>query len=435
MIFLWRKFRSGILPHRASRWVGSAVLLTACSCSAVQHPVARNGKDPFLDDETPSATAPRVVSDSRQRVVPTDVPPHEVVAAGYEGETPARKPAIKDPAIIRTAAEARLPDCDLCPDVCASRECEDFPVTCATRYPDEFLFDGGDRGFPLRFDDGGIGGVQPEDTAASYVDECQNRRITPSNCVAIYSPRFAAITSISAPIEDVGGGRPVQAVLARTGVGLVKREAPFAQHQRDAAERLVTRVRGSGLTGDASAQELDRPVAIHGHVHTLTPLENFAFLRTGQFKQADEPRLAASIQSAVIWTRDQNPVIAARTESAVELKGRFQPQELVGRENRCDGKARLRVVKLADRAAAQPGEVVTFTIRFDNIGDREVRDVVIVDNLTARLEYVDDSATCDRAGDLFIQDNAEGSLILRWELAEPLAARAGGVVTFQARVR
>jgi len=61
--------------------------------------------------------------------------------------------------------------------------------------------------------------------------------------------------------------------------------------------------------------------------------------------------------------------------------------------------------------------------------------VVIVDNLTPRLEYVDDSATCDLNGHLVTEDNGEGSLVLKWELDEPLAGRTGGVVTFQARVR
>jgi len=90
---------------------------------------------------------------------------------------------------------------------------------------------------------------------------------------------------------------------------------------------------------------------------------------------------------------------------------------------------------MADRQMAQPGDVVTFTIRFDNIGDLAVHDVVIVDNLTPRLEYVEDSATSDRDGRLVEEDNGEGSLVLRWELDDALAGRTGGVVTFKARVR
>ena len=152
-------------------------------------------------------------------------------------------------------------------------------------------------------------------------------------------------------------------------------------------------------------------------------------------QQAEEPRLAASIQSAVVWTRDQNPVVTAKSEVAGELRSRFQQQELVGQENRFNGKGKLRIVKLADQRIARPGDVVTFTIRFDNIGDREVYEVVIVDNLTPRLEYIDESATCDLSARLAAEDNGEGSVILRWELEEPLPGRKGGVATFQARVR
>jgi uncharacterized repeat protein (TIGR01451 family) len=431
----WRQFLSEYVWRRSSRWAASALLLTACSCTAVEHRVARNSNDPFLNDEAPVAPSRGAVADVRERPAAREAASRSVVPAGFETKSSGGTRKTGEPAIIQTAAEARLPDCDACPDYGACPAGEDYPATCATPFPDEYIFDGGDHGAPLYFEQDRIGGMQPEDTAASYVDDCQRRRIAPSNCVAIYAPRFAAVTAISQPLEDVGGGRPSQTAVSLAGVGLVNRVGTFAQHQRDATERLVTRVRASGLKGETIAQEFDRPQALHGHVHTLTPLENFAFLQTGVFKQADEPRLAESIQSAVVWTRDQNPVIAGQTEGAVELKGRFLPNELVGRENRCDGKSRLRIVKLADRQAAQPGDVVTFSIRYDNTGDREVRDVVIVDNLTPRLEYIDDSATCDRPGELFLQDNGEGSLILRWELAEPLAPRAGGVVTFQARVR
>jgi uncharacterized repeat protein (TIGR01451 family) len=224
-------------------------------------------------------------------------------------------------------------------------------------------------------------------------------------------------------------------VVAQTGIGFVNHEGSFAHHQRDATERLLSRSRGSGLTNNDIPEALDRPIGIQGHVHTATPVEDFGFLRTGQVHQTDEPRLAASIQSAVTWTRDQNPVIIAQSDQAGELTSRFKEQELVGQENRANGKGKLRIVKMADRQMAQPGDIVTFTIRFDNIGDLAVHDVVIVDNLTPRLEYVEDSATSDRDGQLIEEDNGEGSLVLRWELDDPLAGRTGGVVTFKARVR
>jgi uncharacterized repeat protein (TIGR01451 family) len=95
----------------------------------------------------------------------------------------------------------------------------------------------------------------------------------------------------------------------------------------------------------------------------------------------------------------------------------------------------LRVVKIADRAAAAPGEIVTFTIRYDNLGDKPVHHVRVVDNLTPRLELVEGSATSDRAGRLDIEPNGEGSFVLTFVVDDPLAGKTGGTVTFQARVK
>ena len=98
-------------------------------------------------------------------------------------------------------------------------------------------------------------------------------------------------------------------------------------------------------------------------------------------------------------------------------------------------KENLRIVKLADKKTAVPGDDIEFTIRYDNLGTREVHHIRIVDNLTPRLQYLDDSATSDRVGQLLLEDNGEGSQILVWELEEPLPGKTGGVITFKARVR
>jgi uncharacterized repeat protein (TIGR01451 family) len=90
---------------------------------------------------------------------------------------------------------------------------------------------------------------------------------------------------------------------------------------------------------------------------------------------------------------------------------------------------------MADRSEARPGDVVTFTLRYDNLGPRELYHVRIVDNLTPRLELVLDSETSDRSGVVKFEDNQEGSLVLTFELDGALPPKTGGVVTFQARVR
>jgi uncharacterized repeat protein (TIGR01451 family) len=151
--------------------------------------------------------------------------------------------------------------------------------------------------------------------------------------------------------------------------------------------------------------------------------------------ETETAALAYGISAAGVWTRAENPVILAVDHAAQEVKAAFRAQEMVGLEDQHLTRGKLRIVKLADRKTAQPGDVITFTIRYDNLGDRELHNIRILDNLTPRLEYIDQSATSERAGRLVVEENAAGSLVLIFELDEPLPGHTGGVATFQARVR
>jgi uncharacterized repeat protein (TIGR01451 family) len=95
----------------------------------------------------------------------------------------------------------------------------------------------------------------------------------------------------------------------------------------------------------------------------------------------------------------------------------------------------LRLIKVASTKVALPGEIVDFTIRFDNLGDQKIQHVTIIDNLTTRLEYVPDSAQSSRPAEFFSETNEGDSLVLRWEFTDPLPAGQGGLVRFHCRVR
>jgi uncharacterized repeat protein (TIGR01451 family) len=97
----------------------------------------------------------------------------------------------------------------------------------------------------------------------------------------------------------------------------------------------------------------------------------------------------------------------------------------------------VRIVKLADRDEARPGDTITFTINFQNTGDFDVYDVSIVDNLTPRLAYVSGSAEIDEKhpGEVSVEPNGEGSEILTFKLDKPLKGHTGGTITFEAVVR
>jgi len=61
--------------------------------------------------------------------------------------------------------------------------------------------------------------------------------------------------------------------------------------------------------------------------------------------------------------------------------------------------------------------------------------VTIIDSLTTRLEYVDGSQSSSRKANFGTQENEGESLVLRWELIEPLKVNEGGIVRFKCRVR
>ena len=170
------------------------------------------------------------------------------------------------------------------------------------------------------------------------------------------------------------------------------------------------------------------------HDKLLNIYQSLAFVRFGRIDDADTARLNYGIQAATLWTREEYPVISAKTDMVLE--GHFEEASatITAIDDRKSAE-NLRIVKLADKNTAVPGDDIEFTIRYDNLGGTEVHHTRIVDNLTPRLEYLENTATSDRDGRLVLQDNGEGSQILIWEMDEPLPAKTGGVVTFKVRVR
>lgn len=61
--------------------------------------------------------------------------------------------------------------------------------------------------------------------------------------------------------------------------------------------------------------------------------------------------------------------------------------------------------------------------------------MTIIDNLTTRLEYVPDTAQCSLRANFLTEENYGESLVLRWEILEPMKPGEGGVIRFRCRVR
>lgn len=301
--------------------------------------------------------------------------------------------------------------------------------------PDEYLFDGGDRGFPIHYDPYSRHGLETEDTIAEYRDHLGRDHVKSSNRVAIYSPRFGAVRTVSGPQSGVSVDRLALTEDGARAVGMRNQASTLHHSQRESSEGVLVRSRASGLEVGEGEITFEQQQYVTEHNKLLNAFQGIRYGNFDQLLQTDKAQLAYRIEAAVVWTRDQFPVITAGMRAGQEVQARFKVQELIGAEDERRVPGRLQIVKLADRKIAAQGEVVTFTIRYDNLGDRELTEVRIVDNLTPRLEYLADSAESDRPGRFFVDDNHEGSVILRFELDEELPGHAGGTISFQARVR
>src|SRR5262249_32046655 len=76
------------------------------------------------------------------------------------------------------------------------------PVIGKKPAEEECMHDGGDVGIPVGFDaKGRLGGLDPTDTVAEYMDACGKKRIAISNRVCICVPRFAVLRVEIAPLD------------------------------------------------------------------------------------------------------------------------------------------------------------------------------------------------------------------------------------------
>ncbi len=301
-------------------------------------------------------------------------------------------------------------------------------------YPDEYICDGGDRGIKVYHDDFGRQGLETEDTVAEFTDDAGHRRIRPSCRTCIYAPQFAAVRSASMPELSLAVDRAAGTHDHRGTIGLRSQLTPEIELQNDQPIGIDTRSRASGMDRLLSQNALEQIERLARHTKLINAFEDRLFLGRGELDRTEEAYLAQEVQLAATWTRDLNPVIVASDVGGQEVHAEFSVEEYVGTEDQSTP-GDLKIIKLVDKPTALPGDIVTFTIHYENIGDRNLYRITIVDNLTPRLEFIDGTIDSDRKGDLGVEPNGEGSVIVTFELHDPLPGLTGGTLTFQCRVR
>jgi len=307
----------------------------------------------------------------------------------------------------------------------------------ADLFPDEYVFDGGDRNAPVAMHSVQRSGLDTEDTVAAFTDHTGAARTEASNRVAVYAPRFGSIRTVTQLQADTKVDRAAGAK-DNIAVGNLKTGRAAQENVHDTVlYGLEKRDRLDGMKGSTPPMQSLRTDVANQNRKVDEGHEGRSYSGSDTFNRNDGIIIAQQMQNAIVWTRDSFPVIIGSTSNASEISATFKAQQTVGVEDNRRTTGNIHIVKLADRDEAQSGEIITFTIRFTNTGDFDVYDVRIVDNLTPRLEYVSGTAQIDAAhpGEVSIEPNGEGSSILTFTLDKPLKGHESGTMTFEARVR
>ena len=299
---------------------------------------------------------------------------------------------------------------------------------------DEYLLDGGDRDVQANIGpEGEVRGLELDDTVAVYDTYDGRTCIEPSNRVCLYAPRFAAVRKVTSVVETeqrdqpIGVEAPLQPTLhqdgqlATTAVQPIRPEGEIGRKQPSIEQ-----------TNEGAIPAISRlPIAAMGS--GFSPHENFDVIRRGIVDLADKPRLMEAVDAAITWSHDKAVQVILDGQQAVLVTEDQSAQQTFRVE--VPNHPCLRLIKVASTKVARPGDIVDFTIRFDNTGDQAIEHVTLIDNLTTRLEYVEGTAQSSRDADFFSEVNEGESLVLRWEFKEPLPVGGGGLVRFHCRVR
>jgi uncharacterized repeat protein (TIGR01451 family) len=245
--------------------------------------------------------------------------------------------------------------------------------------------DGGDSGLPVGFGpDGKLRGVDPSDTVAEYVDSKGRRRLVVSNRVCLCIPRFIITRGEIQPIIEIATFAPGRATRTNSPDIVNAQQIVIAQSQRFGLEAIGERVRPSGTMNE----------------------------------------YGTSVAGRIRGTRVESSLKTVQTVNGACLRPEEPAADLP-----------LHIIKWPDKAGAMIGDIVTFTLRFTNRGGQPITDVVVVDSLAPRFEYVRGTSKTDREAAFTIQPNEAGSSILRWQFSGTLQPHESGTVTFQVRVR
>jgi len=391
----------------ATSFAGAAAVSRAAPAAAPSQGAALAAMNPNEAVVAASATEPvlandpAIASDEQSVESRTDLPcPDQGVPPPYQAQSPWSPPGLERP----------------------------WPT-------DEYLRDGGDKGLPVAVTKNSeVLGLEMEDTVAKFETVDGHRMVEPSNKVHIYSPRFGAVRQVVGVMSNEERQKA-------TGVHEpVRVETPEKLQIVAGAKQNFQPVHGVGASPAVAFRTKQGDGALSGSIgprgfqDRFKTYENLSIIRQGLIEGSDMAMLARGSNAAIAWSNTESVhVVLDHQSAAAEVK--YDQSMLLYTVSSPPGKPRLQLVKVASTAFAKPGEEVDFTLRFDNVGTETIGNIVLLDSLNTRLEYVPDTAQCSVDAQFSTQPNEGDSVVLRCELTNPLEPGQGGIVRFRCRVR
>jgi uncharacterized repeat protein (TIGR01451 family) len=308
----------------------------------------------------------------------------------------------------------------------------------------EYLVDGGDgvigdgvfgNAKILVDDDWSVRNLDVGDTAAHYDTVDGRTLVEASNRVHIYAPRFGAVRKVEGVVNTdhlVSLGAMNQQL--RVGSGkLSERAGQTAQEFIAGYTRSREDLRGVRLREVGAGVGSNEVVGGYSNVESVQSYSDVLCLR--KLGSAEIIHLAEGCQNARQWQGAEGVKIKASYRVPMSIT----VEEGVGQLFKVDdsgisGKSKLRLIKVASKNMAKSGDIIEFTLRFDNLGVEPLGNITIMDNLTTRLEFISGSAMSSLPSGFVVEPNGVASFTLRFEITDPLEAGKFGVIQFKCRV-
>ena len=299
----------------------------------------------------------------------------------------------------------------------------------------EYIVSGSDTGKPVYVEDWTVHNFDSGNTVAHFDTLDGQIVVEPSNRVHIYAPRFGSIRKVEGLLHE----GQITGLVATQNQQVSSQNRSAVQtgftEQEENTKYARTQAQLNSIDGQRRGAGMESAQSLGGYDNYLVVDSDMLLQRTFGFGGTAKTQLERGAMNAKAWLGNEGIKIQVNELAPMSASGIDGAAVYFQIEDKQSRTSKLRLIKVASKESAQPGEIVEFTLRFDNVGNQLLGNVTILDDLTGRLEFLPGTAVASLKSGFIPQPNARGTLTLRFEIIDPLAPGDFGVIQFQCRVR